>query len=149
MLQSKRLYVCGFAFTSELQRVALIQKTKPAWQKGKFNGIGGKIEHGEVPIDAMVREFQEETGVTIPAAEWEQFAVLSNNDWIVYFFKARTDDAALVQTTTEEKVELVDIESFLYEGGINRAVPNLQWLIPMALQRDVLLACITYGDDGT
>jgi 8-oxo-dGTP diphosphatase len=148
-MSSKRLYVCGFAFTNELQRVVLIQKTKPAWQKGKYNGVGGKIEQGEEPIDAMVREFYEETGVTIAAAEWTQFAILENNDWIVYFYKAITDVAANVQTTTEERVELIDLEHLLYEGGIDRSVPNIQWLIPMALQNDVVLANVNYADDGT
>jgi 8-oxo-dGTP pyrophosphatase MutT (NUDIX family) len=29
--------------------VLLIEKQKPAWQRGKLNGVGGKIEPGENP----------------------------------------------------------------------------------------------------
>src|SRR6266853_1956139 len=37
-------YVCGFMMTWDLQQFLLIRKTHPDWQKGKLNGIGGKID---------------------------------------------------------------------------------------------------------
>ena len=37
-------YVVGFAFNKEKTKVLLIKKTKPDWQAGQLNGIGGKIE---------------------------------------------------------------------------------------------------------
>lgn len=37
-------YVCGFMCSYDLTRFLLIRKTHPEWQKGKLNGIGGKIE---------------------------------------------------------------------------------------------------------
>jgi len=142
---AKRLYVAGFCFSPELQRVVLIEKTKPKWQKGKLNGVGGKIEPEEHPIDAMVREFYEETGVIIPAELWTQFATISNDDWIVFFYKTVSDKVDEVRTTTEEHVNLFDLE-MLHSYN---TVPNLQWLIPMALQGDVLMGTILYNNDGT
>lgn len=56
-------YVLGFMFTEDGKGVVLIQKKKPAWQHGRWNGIGGKIEERETPEKAIVREFEEETGV--------------------------------------------------------------------------------------
>ncbi len=44
-------------------RVLLILKNKPAWQKGKVNLVGGKIEPGEEPEQAAQRELKEETGL--------------------------------------------------------------------------------------
>lgn len=55
-------YVLGFVFNHDASKVLLIQKNRPAWQAGKFNGLGGKIEGQESPLLAMVREFREETG---------------------------------------------------------------------------------------
>lgn len=55
-------YVLGFMFNEDESKVLLIMKNRPAWQAGKLNGVGGKIEAGETPIQAMEREFAEETG---------------------------------------------------------------------------------------
>lgn len=44
--------------------VLLVLKNKPAWQAGKLNLIGGKLDPGETPIQAAVRELREETGLS-------------------------------------------------------------------------------------
>jgi len=43
--------------------ILLILKNKPAWQVGKLNLVGGKIEPGEEPGQAALRELKEETGL--------------------------------------------------------------------------------------
>ena len=58
----KKTYVAGFLFSPDRSRVLLIRKNRPAWQAGKLNGLGGKIEPGETPPQAMRREFREEQG---------------------------------------------------------------------------------------
>jgi 8-oxo-dGTP pyrophosphatase MutT (NUDIX family) len=57
----KHRYVVGFLFSEDESRVLLVWKNRPAWQDGKLNGVGGKIEAGETPLQAMEREFKEET----------------------------------------------------------------------------------------
>jgi 8-oxo-dGTP diphosphatase len=42
-------YACGFLFSLDRTRVLLIRKRRPAWQAGRLNGVGGKIEPGETP----------------------------------------------------------------------------------------------------
>lgn len=54
-------FVLGFLFSEDGSRVLLVWKNRPAWQNGKLNGVGGKIEPGETPLQAMKREFLEET----------------------------------------------------------------------------------------
>ena len=58
-------YVVGFLFNPDMTEVVLIKKNRPDWQKGLLNGVGGKIESGEDPITAMIREFKEETGIKL------------------------------------------------------------------------------------
>lgn len=70
-------YVLGFYLTRS--GAILIQKTKPEWQKGKWNGLGGHIEVGESPVAAMVREFEEEAGFQTVAADWREIGVLSQD----------------------------------------------------------------------
>lgn len=64
-----------------LGRVALVEKNRPEWQKGRMNGIGGHIEEGEAPWDAMVREFWEETGCRTEQLRWKNFVTLSGEDF--------------------------------------------------------------------
>jgi 8-oxo-dGTP pyrophosphatase MutT (NUDIX family) len=63
-------YVVGFAFDA-YGSVALIQKQRPTWQKGKWNGIGGSREQAETGSEAMAREFYEETGMRTKPEDWK------------------------------------------------------------------------------
>jgi 8-oxo-dGTP diphosphatase len=122
-------YVVGFLFNSTADRVVLIKKDRPDWQAGKLNGVGGKIEAGESPAMAMVREFKEEAGITI--TDWNNFAILSGRGFETYFFYSeQTDDrVSMVKTMETEEVIIVDAKTL--DG--RPCLPNLNWLIPMAL----------------
>jgi hypothetical protein len=83
------LYVAGFLFRENKTQVALIEKQRPAWQKGKLNGIGGRVEIDETPREAMKREFKEEAGADI--SQWRAFCYLQGinpeDPWTVIMFK--------------------------------------------------------------
>lgn len=60
--------------------------------EGKWNGLGGKIEAGESPDEAFVREVREESGIVL-----EKFKLRSvltfpkfdgTNDWYVFLYEA-------------------------------------------------------------
>lgn len=122
-------YVCGFAFSADTLEVMLIEKQKPEWQRGQWNGVGGKIEPGETPYEAMAREFQEETGLAVPATHWEPFAVLTGPDYRVCFFRALAVPIRHCLTTTDERVQRWAVDSLP-----DKMIANLRWLIPFALQ---------------
>lgn len=126
-------YVCGFYFDHLLKQVVLIWKNKPAWQKGKLNGVGGKIEENETPFAAMRREFKEETG--IDHEDWNHLIVLTGAEWKVFFFHAvgKENEFEYVETKEEEEVAKIDIERLLAWDYDH--IPNLDWLIPMALNK--------------
>ncbi len=42
----------------------LLAKKKRGFGEGKYNGVGGKLEKGETPEEAMIRETREEINVT-------------------------------------------------------------------------------------
>lgn len=124
-------YVCGFYFDHKFQQVVLIWKNKPAWQKGKLNGVGGKIEYGELPITAMRREFHEETGIL--HSEWVDLVVLTGDDWRVYFFCAigKVDEFEYAESQEVEEVAKIEVGR-LHEYN---HLPNLEWLVPMAINK--------------
>ena len=43
--------------------VLLVEKQRPAWQVGRYNLPGGKIEEDETIHEAAIRELYEETGI--------------------------------------------------------------------------------------
>ncbi len=121
-------YVAGFLFDGD--RVALVVKNRPAWQKGRMNGVGGHIEPGEIPDHAMIREFKEETGYQWPL-DWKKFVELSGSDWKVHFFYSFGDHSVL-KSPTDERIVSVAIK----DVTVDNSIPNLTWLIPVALSMD-------------
>lgn len=126
-------YVVGFMFNPELTHVVLIRKEWPDWQKGKLNGVGGKIEEGELPYNAMVREFYEETGLL--HATWTPFMTMTgigNDPWSVEFFTTTSPNYRQVETKTEEKVTIHLVGMLRHEVMLE----NVHWGILLA--KDVL-----------
>lgn len=131
MTTSYTRYVAGFMFDQEMQYVALIRKQKPEWQRGFLNGIGGHIEKTDSDaLAAMVREFEEETGLHTSRHQWSQYAEMNGTDWTVIFFAA-LGDLNSVRTTSEETVEIVDISAVYTKT--RTMIENLPWLIALAI----------------
>lgn len=134
-------YVLGFAFDFDLEHVALIRKNRPKWQAGRLNGIGGKVDEGEHPESAMVREFDEETGKLFII--WQHFgqmtggnthdAQATTNDrqsWIVDLFACRDfGELKGLKTVTDEQVLIVPVACI----QDNKCVENLNWTIQAAI----------------
>lgn len=123
-------YVLGFLFCANAEAVVLIRKMKPPWQRGLLNGVGGKIERGETPLEAMIREFQEETGVNTSACNWRSFCVMHGDNWEVTCFETKNEDAWLSAKTTErERIRKLNLKSL----DRSKCVSNLMWLLTLAL----------------
>jgi 8-oxo-dGTP diphosphatase len=126
---TKKYFVVGFMLDPTLMKVVLIRKTKPDYQRGLLNGVGGKIGDtiaGESAEDAIVREFEEETGVV--GLSWRKFMHLDTPLSDLTFFYA-IGNVHAVQTMTEEQVGVFDIDDVM-----NRCdtMPNIRWCIQMA-----------------
>lgn len=72
--------------------VLLIRKKK-GFGAGKINGVGGRVEPGERPEEAAVREVFEEVGVRVrslePAGMLEFYSADSEPDWLIHVFLSR------------------------------------------------------------
>jgi len=115
-------YVVGFVIYDG--DVLLIEKRRPRWQDGKWNGVGGKIEPGESPLAAMVREFREEAGVVV--TEWEHFATLSGEGFEVVYFRAFPDRMPHTRQMTDEAL------CWWPMSVLPASLASTHWLIPMA-----------------
>jgi 8-oxo-dGTP diphosphatase len=124
-------YVVGFIFNADRTKVALVEKTHPEWQKGRLNGVGGKIEDGETPLTAMVREAKEETGLVTQESDWDPVVTMERPEVEVVFFACKhLGDESAVYTTTDEKVAWYTVDELP-----RTVLSNLTWMIPLALDR--------------
>lgn len=113
-------------------KVLLVEKQKPEWQKGLFNLVGGKIEAGEGPIDAAIRELHEESGL-VPIPHFDPFiaGTITGDFGVVYCVWLGVDANVKVQQGQDEVEhvawyewnELIDLQ--------NKLIPNLKTIIPL------------------
>jgi 8-oxo-dGTP diphosphatase len=120
-------YVAGFMFNKH-GGLLLVRKNRPAWQAGRYNGIGGHIEENETPFAAMAREFREETGMETTEDQWQMFAVLSGAEFKVHFFTTTVDSFLSAKSTTDEEIVAIWPEHIT----VDNSIPNLTWLVPLA-----------------
>lgn len=128
-------YVMGLMFDGRFENVALIRKNRPDWQRGLLNGIGGHVEPGESFNAAMVREFQEESGVGTICAEWTPFCRLQgiNNDQSGFAVQCyfALGDLNRLSSQTDEQISLVRVRHVLSGGPF--LVGNVPWLTSLAI----------------
>ncbi len=155
---SKR-YSAVAVFSEDLERVVLIHKQKPAWQAGKANVPGGKVESEDYkPIintnchqHCAARELREETGLDITTTALQlfcrlRFKTLEGNAAECYFYATKGDIEA-ARTIEEEHIfvgtvadVMLDDTGYRYPveyGTKYRGVPtmpNLPYLVAMARQ---------------
>ena len=66
----------------------LLALKKRGFGTGKYNGVGGKIENGETPEEAMIRECEEEIGVR--PIDYEKVGYLSFDE----YYKGKKENVA-------------------------------------------------------
>jgi 8-oxo-dGTP diphosphatase len=124
-------FTLGFVFDPSIERVLLIKKQRPAWQAGKINGVGGKLEPGEGPVEGMQRETKEESSLCIEQGGWIHVADMRADDWVVHVFTAIYEgNLEDIQSLTDEPVAWFPVDTL--PSGMNT---NLPWLIPLCKDR--------------
>jgi 8-oxo-dGTP diphosphatase len=106
------------------------------YHEGKWNGLGGKLEADESPLEAAMRELREEAGLDLPAEAFHPLGTLTfpnfkahkSEDWIVFVFVARLDSRPAL--AGEER------------GVVHAPEGDLHW-IP---ERDLLSLSLWEGD---
>lgn len=140
-------YVLGLICNHTKTRILLIEKQKPDWMRGRWNGIGGKIEENETPEQAMSRECEEETGFSrmfyiacifiCPGGTvyvMVNIGRLGGDDQEGIYFEQREQEKLQVWS-------LDNLPSIMME--------NLKWLIPVCLygnfKQPPIFYCSTLG----
>ena len=95
---SSLCYVRTATHTLMLHRITKSQDL----HHGKWNGLGGKFLPGETPEECVVREVQEESGLSITGPTLHGFLTFpgfdGDHDWYVYVFTAHVFSGELVSS---------------------------------------------------
>ena len=112
MINGTLCYVKTETQTLMLHRI----KKENDMHKGKWNGLGGKMEDGETPEECIIREVYEESGLTIQDPTLKGILTFpqfdGNNDWLAFVFSAHTFTGELIDSD-EGVLEWVDNEKLL------------------------------------
>lgn len=115
--------------------------------KDKWNGLGGKLEHGESPEECAVREIKEESGYDIHNLKFAGHLFFPTfdkhqNDWSVFVFTSDDFSGLQLENTTEGNLEWIPknrlLELNLWEGD--------RYFLPMLLSGDKFLGKFNYVD---
>lgn len=94
------------------EEILLLKKNNPDWQKGLYNGIGGKVELNTTPLETIIKKCQEELGVNI--SNWIELdsEISSSGIEIVYFLTTLNEgEIKKLQSQTDERAELFSINN--------------------------------------
>lgn len=124
--------VYPYAFDAD-EHVLLVRKQSPDWQKGKLNLVGGKVEEGEDPKIAAIRECREETSISLDEYSVEKLGTIQGPWGRVHVFNGladsgRIDDPAPEDPNNPETVAWHYICDVLGKPDL---IPNLNFIIPL------------------
>jgi 8-oxo-dGTP diphosphatase len=116
----------------------LLRRNPP--NRGLWNGVGGKIEKGETPRQAVLREINEETGLTPKSIRfagvvtWEDAPETNRSGMYVYLAETEPNDTTLFGNRETDEGLLVWIEErHLFDFPV---VSNIPFFLPSMLDGD-------------
>lgn len=125
-------------FVLKGSKVLLGRRANTGWMDGHLCPPGGHVEKGETPVIAVVREIEEELGVTVNSSHLEFICVAARNiapaEYVAYEFMIRDQSYEFKNVEPEKCSELVwvdihdlpgdvipDFRSVIVEGILGRA----------------------------
>jgi 8-oxo-dGTP pyrophosphatase MutT (NUDIX family) len=106
----------------------------------KWNGIGGKIELGESPVGAAIRELREEAGIAVPKdnmvrIEYQRFHILTPHEAHVYWYAANVPDDTDLPPANDvgELLRWVPTNWLVHMACPINLSMNIEYLVPKAM----------------
>ncbi|MGY4688983.1 NUDIX hydrolase [Salibacterium sp. K-3] len=108
-------------FLHDTKEVLLLQKPSRNW----WVAPGGKMETGETVRDAVLREYREETGITLLQPVLRgifTFLIMEDNrllsEWMMFTFEAAAGQGTMLETSPEGELSRVPVDE---AGGLPMA----------------------------
>ena len=105
-----------------LQKRSMLKKSNP----GKWGICSGKVDLGEIPLDAGVRETLEEIGITLNKDDLKFLSIYTNEKayFTVYYVRKNVD----INECKLQKEELEEVRYFKIEELENLDNDGFEWL---------------------
>lgn len=123
-------YTLGFVIRGD--EILMLNREKSPW-KGAWNGVGGKLQTHETPLECIRRELLEETGIEANLEDFEDKGLLTWNDFEAIgnglrIFFLRVDDECLLITPRKTKEGILDWKKIdwivdLKNEGVAKNIP--------------------------
>jgi len=144
-----RTCLCLISRTSDAGPEVLLGLKKTGFGAGRWVGLGGHIEAGEKPVEAAVREVEEESGLVVSADTLAHMAALT------FLFPARPswDQTADVYTTAAWQGELAESDEIAPRWFRQDELPlDAMWddarhWLPRVLAGEQVRLTVTFADD--
>ncbi|GAB6926249.1 8-oxo-dGTP diphosphatase [Paenibacillus sp. JCM 10914] len=125
----------NICFVKRGDQILLLNRAKAPWM-GCWNGIGGKLEPGEQPRAAMVRELEEETGIVDCSLTFKGIVTWTKNGANfggMYLYLAEIPEHIEYETPRLTVEGILDWKSI--DWILNRSNQGLAANIPESLER--------------
>ena len=110
-------------------KVLMIHRAKEDEHKGLWLAPGGKVEPNEAPLEAAVREVEEETGLVIDPPELKGLINFPDDgdspfgdEWHVFVYRADSPSGDLIEVCPEGELHWIDKEAVvslpMWEGDL-------------------------------
>lgn len=130
-------------------KILLQLKTEGRFGEGKWNGSGGKINPGELPHEAVVREVEEETGLKVRDLKLHgvlrhHFEAEEEKIWKVYVYSTSIFNGT-IQSSPEGELKWFHIEDIPYD---KMWLDDIYWL-PLLLEDREFAGDFYFNEDGS
>lgn len=142
------LTVCGYVRNNDKTLLLYRNKKKNDINEGKYIGIGGKLEKGETPERALIRECKEEADILIKEFVFKGMVtypnIVNNEDEIVYFYEIFDYDGDVSLNCKEGKLQWINNDEI---GKLNLWEGDRYILGDWFKREEVFSGLIRYLDD--